>query len=85
MIQIDYLSIIIIIIIYTFLILGKFIYTDLSTNEGIVVCSKFENNLHQNTSTKFIVHCEPIRKTPIIFTCDGTLLLFFVFINTYCI
>lgn len=48
----------------------KFIYTDSSTNEGIVVCSKFENNLHQNTSTKFIVHCEPIRKTPIIFTCD---------------
>lgn len=48
-------------------------YTDLSTNEGIVVCSKFENNLHQNTSTKFVVHCEPIRKTPIIFTCDGML------------
>lgn len=56
---------------YLFLILDKFVYTDLSTNEGIVVCSKFENNLHQNTSTKFVVHCEPIRKIPITFTCDG--------------
>lgn len=46
-------------------------YTDSSTNEGIIVCSKFENNLHQNTSVKFVVHCEPIRKTPITFTCDG--------------
>ncbi|XP_050441435.1 phosphatidylinositol 4-phosphate 3-kinase C2 domain-containing subunit beta isoform X2 [Adelges cooleyi] len=48
----------------------KFVYTDLSTNAGIIVCSKFENNLHETTSTKFIVHCEPIRSTPIIFTCD---------------
>lgn len=65
-----------------FLLKEKFVYTDLSTNEGIIVCSKFENNLHQNTSTKFVVHCEPIRKTPIIFTCDGMLFfLFFLSIN----
>ncbi|XP_050532896.1 phosphatidylinositol 4-phosphate 3-kinase C2 domain-containing subunit beta isoform X2 [Daktulosphaira vitifoliae] len=48
----------------------KFIYTDSNTNTGIIVCSKFENNIHENISTKFIVNCKPIRNTPIIFTCD---------------
>lgn len=63
--------------------LEKFQYTDSKTNEGIVVCSKFENNLHQNTSTKFVVYCEPFRKTPITFTCDGRTYLLCFFEKMY--